>query len=1748
MKSLFLSVLLIALAFSSFSQLTTPTLSSPASATTFYVGSTINFNWTPVAGANSYDVEFDSGMGYEFLTNVSGTSFNLLLAAANVGPHTWHVRAKNSTTVSAWSSTRSYNVVGIPAIPITTNPLTDTTIQFGVSTFFNWNQVANASEYKIQFDNETPVNVSGTNYSRSFSTLGVHTWKVLASNQAGSSDWSAPKTLTVVVGVPSLSSPASGSTFYVGSTLSLSWTTVAGATSYEVEFDAGLGFSSTSVSTTTSLNLPLTSANAGQHTWHVRAKNGTATGQWSNSRNYVVADIPDVPTTTNPTSGTVLYYDVTTNFTWTSVLFATSYQLQFDADPPITVTNTNYNRVFTTLGIHTWKVKALNTAGSSDWSTAKTLIVSLNTPNLASPANGSTVFVGSTLNFSWSSIPGATSYDVEFDTGLGIETATNVTAPSLSLVLTTAHVGPHTWRVRAKLNSAAGPWTGSRNYTVVTIPAVPGPQNPASGSTFNFETQVAFNWSQVPNATNYQIQFDSYPPITVSNANYSRSFSVLGNHTWKVKATNAAGDSEWSTPRTVIIILGTPNLSSPANGTVYYVGNTITLSWTTVPGATSYEVEFDSGMGYTTVIPSIGSSVDIKLSAANAGPHTWHVRAKNGSFVGNWSNSRNYTVIGIPDAPTLINPANDTKVFSEISINFNWSNVAYATGYQIQFDAEQPVTVSGTSYSRIFTTIGIHTWKVRATNSAGNSDWSIVNYLNVTYGIPNLISPANQSVYFISSTISFSWTTIPGATSYDIEIDAGTPQVSITNLSGGSLDIPVLAANVGPHTWHVRARYGTTAGQWSTSRSYVVLGIPAIPTTVNPANNAIVYVDLSTNFNWNGVNGASSYLLQIDSETPVTVSTTTYTKIFTTQGSHTWKVKAVNAAGESDWSTVKSFIVSSGAPNIPSKIILVYPDNSWDYQNVTVGSANEKTFLVQNTGSTQLTISNLFISGADADQFEITNPTGTNFSLPSGGMQQVTISFKPSSAGLKNAFLTITNNSDNASPAKLISLAGTGSILQTKTLTVEPDGALDFGNVTVNNSPEKTFSLKNSGTSTLSITGLTISGNNADQYTISSPAGTVFDIPAGGVQLVKLRFKPTSAGVKNASLTISNNSDNSSPSKQITLNGTGTLQLTKTLSVNPDVLTNFGTVTTNTSSDKIITLQNTGSSIITVSGLALTGLNPNQFSIVSPTVTSIDIPVGGVQQITIRFIPTSEGWKSSVLTITNNSDNSSPTKIITLNGTGSLLPTMTMAVNPDGYWDFGNIILNTNSDKIITIRNNGLAPLSVTGFSLTGTNSDQFAILSLLNTLFEIPAGGFQQITIRFSPSSDGWKSSFLSVVNNSDNASPVKLITLNGTGVLRQAPVIPTVTTNTINSVSSKSAAGGGNVTSDGGSSVAARGLCWSTTANPTVLDSKTTDGSGIGAFTSNITGLIPGTIYHVRAYATNPVGTAYGNDITFTTHTLATVSTTPITATSSTAATGGGSISSDGGTPVTIKGICWNKTGNPTISDSKTSDGSGNATFISSIFGLTIGTTYHARAYATNSVGTNYGADIVFTTLSLPVVTTISAIAIVSSSTTASGKGNVSSDGGTPVTEKGLCWSTSPNPTTLDLKTSDGNGLGSFTDLFTGLTPWTNYHVRAYATNAVGTSYGADITFQTSINGGVFDISSFYQIYPNPSYGQVTILSKEEIPVEMAIYSLDGALIHNYKFVKQQNSLNLNLTNGVYIITLKSEKATGSYRLIIL
>jgi uncharacterized protein (TIGR02145 family) len=298
--------------------------------------------------------------------------------------------------------------------------------------------------------------------------------------------------------------------------------------------------------------------------------------------------------------------------------------------------------------------------------------------------------------------------------------------------------------------------------------------------------------------------------------------------------------------------------------------------------------------------------------------------------------------------------------------------------------------------------------------------------------------------------------------------------------------------------------------------------------------------------------------------------------------------------------------------------------------------------------------------------------------------------------------------------------------------------------------------------------------------------------------------------------------------------------------------------------------------------------------------------------------------------------------------------------------------------------------------------------------------------------------------------------------------PLPPTAITNTVTSIAQTTATSGGNVTSDGGSPVTARGVCWSINQNPTKANSKTNDGYGTGSFNSNLTGLTANTKYYVRAFATNSAGTAYGNQVSFTTAQIATsptLTTATVTNIAQTTATGGGNVTSDGGTTVTARGVCWSTSQNPTIANSKTSDGTGTGNFTSSISGLTIGTTYYVRAYATNSLGTGYGNEISFSAAaSLPTLTT-TAITTITASTASSG-GNITSAGGGIITARGVCWSTTTEPTTASSKTSDGTGLGSFLSSISGLNVGATYYVRAYATNSAGIAYGNEISFTPTSN----------------------------------------------------------------------------------
>jgi uncharacterized protein (TIGR02145 family) len=205
--------------------------------------------------------------------------------------------------------------------------------------------------------------------------------------------------------------------------------------------------------------------------------------------------------------------------------------------------------------------------------------------------------------------------------------------------------------------------------------------------------------------------------------------------------------------------------------------------------------------------------------------------------------------------------------------------------------------------------------------------------------------------------------------------------------------------------------------------------------------------------------------------------------------------------------------------------------------------------------------------------------------------------------------------------------------------------------------------------------------------------------------------------------------------------------------------------------------------------------------------------------------------------------------------------------------------------------------------------------------------------------------------------------------------PGMAVVTTTAPTGITSSGAQTGGTITSNGNSIITQSGICWALHNTPTLGDSVVNGNTtSTGAFSITLNDLNANTVYYFRAFVTNGVGTAYGAVDSFTTAAgVPTLTTTAISNNAELAANSGGSITNNGGASVTVSGICWATSTNPSVSNFKTIGTAINGSFSDTLVNLVLGNTYYVRAYATNSFGTGYGNQISFTVSSTGTVTDI-------------------------------------------------------------------------------------------------------------------------------------------------------------------------------
>lgn len=237
-----------------------------------------------------------------------------------------------------------------------------------------------------------------------------------------------------------------------------------------------------------------------------------------------------------------------------------------------------------------------------------------------------------------------------------------------------------------------------------------------------------------------------------------------------------------------------------------------------------------------------------------------------------------------------------------------------------------------------------------------------------------------------------------------------------------------------------------------------------------------------------------------------------------------------------------------------------------------------------------------------------------------------------------------------------------------------------------------------------------------------------------------------------------------------------------------------------------------------------------------------------------------------------------------------------------------------------------------------------------------------------------------------------------------------------------------------------------------------------------------------------------------------LATLTTASIHTITTIEAQTGGVITNNGGGTVTERGIVLSTSPSPTISHTKfnTATVSGDGSFTSRLTGLSASTKYYIRAFAVNAAGIAYGNEVTFTTASIGSASFNVASLYIIGNSLAHWEVEVTADGGDPVTERGLCWSLTENPTITDSKSIDaGKGMGKYTGTITGLQPQTEYYVRAYAKNGGGFSYSSSMKFRTIRKG---NLTYTFNKTATPSAAEQAAYARLQIAIDSAVWYVNN------------------------------------------
>jgi hypothetical protein len=428
-------------------------------------------------------------------------------------------------------------------------------------------------------------------------------------------------------------------------------------------------------------------------------------------------------------------------------------------------------------------------------------------------------------------------------------------------------------------------------------------------------------------------------------------------------------------------------------------------------------------------------------------------------------------------------------------------------------------------------------------------------------------------------------------------------------------------------------------------------------------------------------------------------------------------------------------VVTSGAKQTSSAASFQLTPSSVSFGQVTVGKPATQTVSVSNTGNVGINITQMTLSNS---QFSVTGMT-TPMALAVGQSGSFTVAVNATAAG--NVTGTLTAQADGGSAPVMVNLSASAVSAQSQ-LSLSAS-SVNFGSVSVGSKGNSNLVLNNTGATDVTISLLTLTGA---EFTISGVT-TPKTISAGQSATIAVTFTPTATGNATGSLAITSN-DTANPTMTVPLSGSGTSAATGQLGSNPTSLS-FGAVATGTTTQKQITLTNTGTAAVKISSISSVGAGVTTSGITTPATLN---PSQNAT-LTVSFDPTAAGGTTGTITIVSNAGNSPLTIPVTGSGAQAGL-----AISPASF-NFGSVVDGQTKSQTITITNTGTAGLTVASLS---ENGSAYSVSGLV-TPATIPAGSTATFSVLFAPSTAGSLSGTVSMVSNAPNSPNV--LALSGTG-----------------------------------------------------------------------------------------------------------------------------------------------------------------------------------------------------------------------------------------------------------------------------------------------------------------------------------------------------------------------------------------------